>query len=129
MATKYRTTDREQRKNNYLVVGIGYCDIQNIERYMSPESYTCGVYGWRADFYKVQGFSNVMISTGYAPLTYAYNKRAAKIGAKIKKDLLKYEKRLDNARMPYAWDKASRRVQNAIERIAARAFRFVEAES
>ena len=32
--TKYRTTDREQRENNGIVIGFGYCNIQNITRYL-----------------------------------------------------------------------------------------------
>lgn len=64
---KYKTTDREQRENNAIVLGFGYCKIQNITRFLTPRAYTCGVYGWRADFYELDGFT---ISTGYAPLNY-----------------------------------------------------------
>ena len=47
---KYKTTDKEQRENNSLIIDFGYCQIQNIERYLRPNAYTCGLYGWRADF-------------------------------------------------------------------------------
>ena len=83
---KYKTTDKEQRENNVIIIGFSYCDIQNIERYLRPDAYTCGVYGWRADFYEFDGFT---VSTGYSPLRYvsltgykdidAYRKTKAKI--------------------------------------------------
>ena len=97
---KYKTTDKEQRENNAFVLGFSYCSIQNIERFLSPSAYTCGVYGWRADFYNFEGWS---ISTGYSPLRYmsktgykdidAFRTTKAKI---LEAGLLKIEKRLKN---------------------------------
>ena len=98
---KYKTTDKEQRENNALVLGFGYCQIQNIEKYLTPRAYTCGVYGWRADFYEFAGFT---ISTGYAPLDYIYKEiHSKKTAEKIKAEILKLEKDLENRR--YAWQK------------------------
>jgi len=88
---KYKTTNREKRENDFCVVGIGYCEIQNITRFLNANSYTCGTYGWRADFYD---FGNVSISTGYAPLTWGYNDGAKKMAALIRADLLELEERL-----------------------------------
>lgn len=99
---KYRTTDREQRENNSLVLGFGYCQIQNIERYLTPQAYTAGVYGWRADFYEFAGFT---ISTGYAPLEFirgGVHKKAT--AEKIKAEILKLEKSLASRR--YVWQKS-----------------------
>lgn len=99
---KYRTTDKEQRENNSLVLGFGYCQIQNIERYLTPQAYTAGVYGWRADFYEFAGFT---ISTGYAPLEFIRGDVHKKATAeKIKAEILKLEKALASRR--YAWQKA-----------------------
>lgn len=126
MATKYRTTNREQRRNNFIVISIGYCDIQNITHFLRPEAYTCGLYGWNADFYAVPGFDNVIISTGYRPLHYAMNKRAAAIGERVRRDLLRYDKRLSKLR-PFAvsWHRRQAQVLRTLERITARAFHAV----
>ena len=99
---KYKTTDKEQRENNSLVLGFGYCQIQNIEKYLTPRAYTCGIYGWRADFYEFAGFT---ISTGYAPLDYIYKEiHSKKTAEKIKAEILKLEKDLENRR--YSWQKS-----------------------
>ena len=99
---KYKTTDKEQRENNAMVLGFSYCQIQNIEKYLSPRAYTCRIYGWRADFYEFAGFT---ISTGYSPLEYIrkgiYEKTTAE---KIKAEILKLEKDLESRR--YAWQKS-----------------------
>ena len=102
---KYKTTDKEQRENNAMILGFSYCQIQNIERYLSPRAYTCGIYGWRADFYEFAGFT---ISTGYAPLDYIYKEiHSKKTAEKIKAEILKLEKDLENRR--YAWQKFGNR--------------------
>lgn len=106
--TKYKTTDREQRQNNAIVLGFSYCDIQNIERFLTPNAYTCGIYGWRADFYEFDGFT---ISTGYSPLRYidltdykdinAYRKTKAAI---LQEGLKKIESKLNKG--GYKWQKS-----------------------
>ena len=99
---KYKTTDKEQRENNSLVLGFDYCQIQNVEKYLTPCAYTCGIYGWRADFYEFAGFT---ISTGYAPLDYIYKEiHSKKTAEKIKAEILKLEKDLEKRR--YAWQKS-----------------------
>lgn len=105
---KYRTTDREQRENNAFILGFSYCSIQNIERFLNANAYTCGVYGWRADFYNFEGWS---ISTGYSPLRYmsktgykdidAYRKKKAEI---LTAGLLRIEARLN--KNGYKWQKS-----------------------
>ena len=62
---KFRTTNK-QIKNNYgYIVRVGYCDLQDLLRGKEPFAYTCGIYGWNADFYDVDG---VCICTGYRSL-------------------------------------------------------------
>ena len=115
---KYKTTDREQRANNDTIISFGYCEIQNIERYLRANAYTCGIYGWRADFYEFTGFT---ISTGYQPLSYYFSKLNAKRGEFIKKEILKLEKKL--AARKYAWqksgdwDKGRKAINKIIEKI------------
>ena len=62
---KLKTTNKQIRANFYKVLSIGYCDAQYLLRYKQPFAYTCGVYGWSADFYEI---GNVCISTGYRPI-------------------------------------------------------------
>lgn len=62
---KLKTTNKQIRENFYKVISIGYCDAQYLLRFKNPFAYTCGAYGWDADFYEVD---NVCISTGYRPI-------------------------------------------------------------
>ena len=126
---KYKTTDKEQRENNAFVLGFSYCSIQNIERFLSPSAYTCGVYGWRADFYNFEGWS---ISTGYSPLRYmsktgykdidAFRTTKAKI---LEAGLLKIEKRLKNGFYKWqkngSWHYCRKQMQKILNRLEAKA--------
>lgn len=135
--TKYKTTDREQRENNAIVLGFSYCDIQNIERFLKPNAYTCGVYGWRADFYEFDGFT---VSTGYSPLRYisltgykdidAYRKTKAailqdgfkKIESKLNKNGYKWQK-------SGSWDKCHNELMKVINRLIKRASKAANDEA
>jgi hypothetical protein len=59
---KYKTTAKEIRNSSAPVIAISYCGAQALLNYRSPEAYTCGVYGWNFDVYRVHG---VVICTGY----------------------------------------------------------------
>ena len=82
---KVKTTDREIRSAYNNIIKIGYCDAQHLLQYENPTFYTCGVYGWKADFYVIN--DNTIISTGYAPIgdgghyeiTRKYEKKAQDI--------------------------------------------------
>lgn len=133
--TKYKTTDREQRENNAIVLGFSYCTIQNIERFLTPNAYTCGVYGWRADFYELDGFT---VSTGYAPLRFisktgykdidTYRKKKAeiltaellKLESKLAKNFYKWQKTLGS------WYKGKKEVAKILERITKKASEAAE---
>lgn len=123
---KYKTTDREQRTNNNTIISFGYCEIQNIERYLSPNAYTCGIYGWRADFYEFDGFT---ISTGYQPLSYYFSKLNEKRGEFIKKEILKLEKKLEARRYAWQksgdWDKGRKAINKMIEKIYQKAVKTI----
>lgn len=62
---KIKTTNKEIKANAYTIVSIGYCDAHYLLKGINPFAYTCGTYGWNADFYQV---GNVVISTGYRPI-------------------------------------------------------------
>lgn len=119
---KYKTTDREQRENNALIVSFGYCEIQNIERYLSPSAYTAGTYGWRADFYNFPGFT---ISTGYAPLSYAMDKSMKDCAEKIKQEIKKLEQKLDHRAYAFQksgdWDTGRKFIKKKINAIYTKA--------
>lgn len=123
---KYKTTDREQRANNNTIISFGYCEIQNIERYLRANAYTCGVYGWRADFYEFAGFT---ISTGYQPLSYYFSKLNAKRGEFIKKEILKLEKKLEKRAYKFQqggdWDKGHKAINKMIEKIYQKAVKTI----
>lgn len=134
---KYKTTDREQRENNAIVLGFSYCSIQNIERFLNASAYTCGVYGWRADFYNFKGWS---ISTGYSPLHYisksgykdidAFRAKKAQV---LRAGLERIEKRLNKG--GYKWQKngsfhyCREQLQKILNRLEKRANKEAEKES
>ena len=119
---KYKTTDKEQRENNTLIVDFGYCDIQNIERYINANAYTAGIYGWRADFYDCGGYT---ISTGYMPLKYIRYKAEAKRYNYIKCEILKLEKKLEKRAYKFQqggdWHKGRAFVEKYLEKLYTKA--------
>ena len=88
---KYRTTEKEQRNHNFLIVGFNYCQIQNIERFLSANAYTSNRDGWSADFYN---FGNRTICTGYRPIDYAMTKAGKEAIKKIYDELLKLDEKI-----------------------------------
>ena len=61
---KFKTTRKAVKENGGVIMEVGYCDLQALLRYVDPIAYTCGVYGWNADIYKLDGLT---IATGYRP--------------------------------------------------------------
>lgn len=60
-----RETTMKSIKNTFgKIYQVGYCGLQNIFRYESPQFYNAGVYGWNCDIYVDYG-KNIAISTGY----------------------------------------------------------------
>lgn len=75
---------KHEAKQNKLVhdmrcLSLGYCEYQDIFRYLDANAYTCGLYGWNADVYEVGG--NFAIVTGYRPF--------GKVRLRIRNDALK----------------------------------------
>lgn len=108
---KYFTTDREQRENNYIIVKFGYCQIQNIERCLSANAYTKGIYGWKADFYN---FGNRTISTGYQPIKKCNDQKSIALYNKMTAQLLKLEEKLKKGLID--WHKTEK-VEKLVEKI------------
>lgn len=61
---KYKTTQKAIKGNYNHILKVGYCDLQFLLTYETPEVYTANNYGWRSDVYC---FPNFAISTGYTP--------------------------------------------------------------
>ena len=58
-------TDMKRISNGYRkVFRCGYCDLQDIYKYETPQFYNCGVYGWNCDIY-VDYKRDIAITTGY----------------------------------------------------------------
>ena len=59
---KIKATKRDM-KENYRIIGIGYCDAQFLLQYHDAVAYSVRAEGWACDYYDVY---NVVISTGYS---------------------------------------------------------------
>lgn len=62
---KIKVTQKEM-KENYYILGVGYCAMERLLYYETPIAYSAGVYGWSCDYYYV---NDVVISTGYGPIS------------------------------------------------------------
>lgn len=63
---KYATTKKTTMDYYPNVIKVGYCGLQTLLKFRSPDAYTASkTYGWRADVYEIT-FDTVIV-TGYAP--------------------------------------------------------------
>lgn len=61
---KYKTTQRDVKNGYSNIIGVGYCNLQNLLSRETETAYTVRREGWAADIYD---FGAVAIVTGYAP--------------------------------------------------------------
>lgn len=61
---KVKVTQKEIKETYENVVVIGYCNLQYLLNYFTPQCYTVRKEGWASDIYD---FGTTAISTGYAP--------------------------------------------------------------
>ena len=100
---KIKTTKREMRQN-YRILGVGYCSLQSLLAYESPISYSAGVYGWACDYYLIRDekLGEIIISTGYNyinsknmlndyNLIREYEKKAREVNTREEKKILLIE--------------------------------------
>jgi hypothetical protein len=66
---KLKTTAKEMSQY-HRIFRVGYCELQSLLKYRSPFAYSCGVYGWNADYYDIDG---VLIATGYRSMPLSKN--------------------------------------------------------
>lgn len=87
---KIRVTEKQIKEGFKNIITAGYCDIQYLLYYKDADFNTCGVYGWKADFYKIN--NNTIISTGYSPINGIRNyKTNKKYDDKARKIVLNYD--------------------------------------
>lgn len=88
---KFKTTRKAVTESSNTILKVGYCDLQSLLKFKEPIAYTCGVYGWNADIYKLDGLT---IVTGYRPfgnysnydLVEEYEQKAHKIATDYQVD-------------------------------------------
>lgn len=61
---KHKTTQKAIKENYRKIIYVGYAELQQLLQALDPVAYTCGVYGWNADIYDINGMA---IVTGYRP--------------------------------------------------------------
>ena len=82
---KIKVTKKSIMEGYKNIICTGYCSLGNLLKYKEADFYTCGVYGWNADIYKID--NNTVIVTGYRPfgnmsnykIIKEYNEKAKKI--------------------------------------------------
>ena len=62
---KARITNKELRESEMLVISTNGIDFKVLFTYGSPLWYTCGTYGWNADYWGTD--SEVIFTDGYRP--------------------------------------------------------------
>ena len=60
---KKHITQKDTKNSNYIVLGVGYQDIQHVLSGISPKAYNAGRDGWNYDLYRINDTYSVV--TGY----------------------------------------------------------------
>lgn len=93
--------------NNFRhVYRAGYCDLQFICRYIEPQFYNCGIYGWNCDLW-IDYSADTVITSGYRnmrgeniphTIIEKYDRRASDIEKAYNERRLDYEDLLEASR-------------------------------
>ena len=67
--TKYKTTQKDAKTSNEVVLAVPYCFLQHALNYESPTAYNAGNDGWNFDLYDID--SRYSIVTGYRSMDRA----------------------------------------------------------
>jgi hypothetical protein len=102
---KIKTTKAEMREN-YYIIGIGYCDLQYLLRFKNPVAYSSGCCGWSCDYYDIDG---VIISTGYIPL----NNKNVKFNYEI---VRKYEQKARDIVQKYSYEQQEKKINKLLSK-------------
>ena len=66
---KAKVTKKQVMSYYSNILKLSYCELQHLLSRFSPQYYTCGVNGWNADIYIIDG---MCIVTGYNPFGGEY---------------------------------------------------------
>lgn len=61
---KVKTSQKSMKESNLIVLGVGYCDLQDILQYETPTAYATRAEGWACDLYHIN--DRYSIVTGYS---------------------------------------------------------------
>lgn len=82
---KQKVTAKFIRESYKNIICIPYCNAQEMLSHLEPSYYTCGVYGWNADIYRID--LDTVIVTGYRPfgktVNYSITKNYDEIASSI----------------------------------------------
>lgn len=60
---KKHITQKATKNSNYIVLGVSYCELQNVLKHLSPIAYNAGSDGWNYDLYRLNDTYSIV--TGY----------------------------------------------------------------
>ena len=66
---KTKVTKKQVVASYSNILKLSYCELQHLLNRFSPQYCTCGIYGWNADVYIIDG---MCIVTGYNPFGGEY---------------------------------------------------------
>ena len=67
--SKYKTTQKDAKTSNDVVLAVPYCFLQHVLKSESPTAYNAGNDGWNFDLYQIDYRYNVV--TGYRSMERA----------------------------------------------------------
>ena len=100
---RLQATKKEMREHYGRILSVGYCCLQRLLKYETSFVYSVRAYGWSCDYYDVD---NVLISTGYSPLSNCN----VKVSYDMIHDYEKLAEVLDSDYLPYHEAKIRMRV-------------------
>lgn len=97
---KYKITKKEMKENYYNILGVEYCELQNLLKLKEANSYCAGVYGWACDNYELIGSTQraLLVSTGYNPIK---TKNIERTNIEINKIIKEYEAKAEKIKNDY----------------------------
>lgn len=60
-----RMTMKSVKEQHPVIIKIGFCNLQEVLKFLDRDGYCAGAYGWKCDIYRIT--NDVAISTGYDP--------------------------------------------------------------
>ena len=67
--SKYKTTQKDAKNSNDVVIAVPYCFLQHVLNYENPVAFNAGNDGWNFDLYQIDFRYNIV--TGYRSMDRA----------------------------------------------------------